>query len=58
MTLNRSRFTVPKTIPATASWRVPSSATGADMIGTESSADELPWLASESRALRLRSLPD
>ncbi|RKK74141.1 hypothetical protein BFJ69_g8743 [Fusarium oxysporum] len=44
MRLNRSRSNVPKTIPAATNWRVPSSpsATGAEMTGTESSADELP----------------
>ncbi|PNP81557.1 hypothetical protein FNYG_05071 [Fusarium nygamai] len=59
MRLNRSRSNVPKAIPAAANWRVPSSpsATGAEMTGTESSADELPRLNSESRALRRRSLP-
>ncbi|EWZ31990.1 hypothetical protein FOCG_14714 [Fusarium oxysporum f. sp. radicis-lycopersici 26381] len=37
MRLIRSRSNVPKTIPAAAN-----SATGAEMTGTESSADELP----------------
>ncbi|KAM5378910.1 hypothetical protein ACJZ2D_004212 [Fusarium nematophilum] len=57
MRLSRSRSDVPNTTPATASGRVPSSALGAEPIGTGSSVDENPRFSPESCALRLRSLP-
>ncbi|KAJ4320476.1 hypothetical protein N0V84_005868 [Fusarium piperis] len=57
MTLKRSRSDVAKITPATANWRAPSSSVGAEIIGTGSSEDLEPRSSSESRALRLRSLP-
>ncbi|KAF5616843.1 hypothetical protein F25303_13445 [Fusarium sp. NRRL 25303] len=50
MRLKRSRSNVPRATPATANWRVPSSPpTGAEMTGTESSADEVVLVEIDSQ---------